>query len=417
MRKILRLLSVSLVLVLAVSIVGPMFPGGEAGFIASAAEGLSASKVKQIKPEDFSAASYNYTKIKTTWDEIPGIDGYIVYRATSKDGKFTKAYTTDNPEKTYYINTNRITGKTYYYKMRGFKVINGKTYYTKYSAVDSAYARPVKVKIMDVYGKTVQDAAVLWNEVKGATGYQLQVNKKENGSWTGWKNYSYDEEGNKTSFVTYDSLLKTAKEQHPNGVIEKLIRENGKFIRTSQTIEESVAESIGKTEAWIEIIQDESQYKFRVRAYHTEKGKKIYGRWSEEAFLEETLNIGDIYTALKDFTLAYAAENCPDFVYDEKYELAVGSDEVTYTHGSDTLSYNIDGVFNSFSIYANEEDVIKSYKDNIARYIDKSAGAGNPGGYLFILRSYPGDMEGAVKHLETEPAVYYKVWMCRGSIL
>jgi len=26
-------------------------------------------------------------------------------------------------------------------------------------------------------------------------------------------------------------------------------------------------------------------------------------------------------------------------------------------------------------------------------------------------------MEGAVKHLETEPAVYYKVWMCRGSIL
>ena len=34
-------------------------------------------------------------------------------------------------QETYYINTNRITGKTYYYKMRGFKKIGGKKHERK----------------------------------------------------------------------------------------------------------------------------------------------------------------------------------------------------------------------------------------------------------------------------------------------
>ena len=417
MKRILRLLCFSVILALTISIVIPDLLGNEESITASAAESLTSSKVKQIKPDGFSAGSYNYTKIKVKWDEIDGIDGYIVYRSSSKDGKYSKVYTTNDPDKTYYINTNRTTGKTYYYKMRGFKKIGGKTYYTKYSSVDSAYARPTKVKITELYGKDTEDVSISWDKVSGASGYQLQINKMEDGTWQGWKSYSYDSEGNKTEFVTYDSLLKLTKAQHPSGVIEKLERVDGKFVRTSQTVEEAVAESIGKTESYISIIQDESRYKFRIRAYHVENGKKIYGLWSKEALLEERLDIGKIYTELKDFTLDYAKENCPQFTYDEKYEEKVTEEGVFYTHGPESLSYNIDGVFNSFSIYARTEDVIKDFEDNIARYIDKCDEAESPGGYLYIMRSYPGDMEGVVQHMPDNPAVYYKVWMCKGSIL
>ena len=94
--------------------------------MAPAAKELTSSQVKAITPAA-KAASYSYSKIKVTWDKIDGVDGYIVYRATSKNGKFTKAYSTSNPDKLHYINTGRTTGKYYYYKIRGYKKIDGKT--------------------------------------------------------------------------------------------------------------------------------------------------------------------------------------------------------------------------------------------------------------------------------------------------
>jgi len=51
---------------------------------------------------------------KLTWEAVPGAVKYEIYRATSKDGTYSRMYTTTN---TSYVNTSVTAGKTYYYKV------------------------------------------------------------------------------------------------------------------------------------------------------------------------------------------------------------------------------------------------------------------------------------------------------------
>lgn len=72
--------------------------------------------------------------IRVYWN-VPGetkLDGYQVYRSMKKNKFAGKAYFTT--EKTSYTNTKELKkGKTYYYKVRGFKEINGEIIYTGWS--------------------------------------------------------------------------------------------------------------------------------------------------------------------------------------------------------------------------------------------------------------------------------------------
>ena len=139
MKKIITLL-ITLTMVLTMTV--PTFAADDVAGDADAVEPaeLSAAQVKVLKPSGVKAVSYSYTKIKVSWNKIEGVDGYKVYRATSKSGKYTVSKTTTSADTLSYINTGRTTGKTYFYKVRGYKKIGKTTYYTKYSAVTSTYA-------------------------------------------------------------------------------------------------------------------------------------------------------------------------------------------------------------------------------------------------------------------------------------
>ena len=77
--------------------------------------------------------------VQFTWKKTKAnkVDTYQVYRATSKKGKYTKVYTTDDASVTTYAPGEDSTtlGTTYYYKVRGVKTIGGKKYYTKWSNI------------------------------------------------------------------------------------------------------------------------------------------------------------------------------------------------------------------------------------------------------------------------------------------
>ena len=76
-------------------------------------------------------------KPKLTWNAVAGAGKYEVYRATSKNGTYTKMFTTTNRS---YTNTNARAGTTYYYKVKAISRVRSAAN-SSYSVVKSIRAR------------------------------------------------------------------------------------------------------------------------------------------------------------------------------------------------------------------------------------------------------------------------------------
>ena len=117
-------------------------------------------------------------KIKLTWDKVDGAVKYEVWRATSKNGTYTKLITTTATSLT---NSKINAGETYYYKVKAI---------AKSSAANSAYSEPVgrtcdlarpEVTVkLNSNGKPV----VSWKAVSGAAKYEVWRSTSKNGTYT-----------------------------------------------------------------------------------------------------------------------------------------------------------------------------------------------------------------------------------------
>ena len=72
----------------------------------------TSTKLKATKMDLTKVASYSYNKIKLSWEPLSEVDGYQIYRATSKTGTYTKVTTITDPTRSIYINGIRTCGKT-----------------------------------------------------------------------------------------------------------------------------------------------------------------------------------------------------------------------------------------------------------------------------------------------------------------
>ena len=72
---------------------------------------------------------------KLTWNAVTGASQYEVYRATSKNGTYTKMFTTSNLS---YTNTSAKAGTTYYYKVKAISKVK--------SVANSAFSTVVSIK-------------------------------------------------------------------------------------------------------------------------------------------------------------------------------------------------------------------------------------------------------------------------------
>lgn len=79
-----------------------------------------------------------YSSATLTWKNVAGAYGYSVYYATSKKGKYRKF--TDVSGNSIDV-TNLKAKRTYFFKIRAYRSINGKTYYSSYSSI-----RSIKIK-------------------------------------------------------------------------------------------------------------------------------------------------------------------------------------------------------------------------------------------------------------------------------
>lgn len=193
-------------------------------------------KIPQISKENIVVNSNSYNSIKIEWKNVDDVDGYEVYRATSELGTYSLRKTVTKDSKLRYINTSVTTGKTYYYKIRAYKIINDKKIYGQYSEIVSGKAVPA-TPIATAVSKTYNSNQVKWNQVAGANGYEVYRATSENGTYS----------------------------------LRKTITANSSRIYTNTSL------TTGKT------------YYYKVRAYKIVNGNKIYGEFSTVVSAEPML--------------------------------------------------------------------------------------------------------------------------------
>lgn len=101
---------------------------GEYSTVVSAAPKLSA-------PSGVKATVSSATSVTVSWNKVTGATGYEVWRSEKKDSGFSK---TGSVTETSRKCPGLTSGKTYYFKVRAYKEVNGTKVYSAYSTVVSA---------------------------------------------------------------------------------------------------------------------------------------------------------------------------------------------------------------------------------------------------------------------------------------
>lgn len=168
------------------------------------------------------AVSNGYDSVKVTWSKDKKADGYIVYRYNAATGKYKAV---KNTAACSYTDKKLVTGKKYTYKVRAYRVLDGKKIYGAYTAKKTAAPIPATMDLKAT-AKAGGKAVIKWDKVAGTTKYVLYKSTK------------------KTSGYYKERI--TVKTQYTDTGLEK-----------------------GKT------------YYYKARAYKTVDGKKIYGNYSK----------------------------------------------------------------------------------------------------------------------------------------
>ena len=129
------------------------------------------------------AKADTYQSVNVSWTKTKGADGYEVYRATSKNGKYQKVKTLTG---TTYKDTGLNTGTTYYYKVKPFAK-SGAWDKTLIVGTESSFVsiKPSlsKVTSPSVKVKSYNSITISWKKVNGANGYEIYRSTKKNSGY------------------------------------------------------------------------------------------------------------------------------------------------------------------------------------------------------------------------------------------
>lgn len=125
------------------------------------------------------------TGVKISWNAVPGVGGYAVYRKNSGGSWAMIGHTSS----TSYIDKTAVEGKDYYYTVRAyrgtFSTADANKYGASYwSSYDSSGIKANYMKTPVLSGITISGSTktLSWGKVSGATGYAV-YRKVEGGNW------------------------------------------------------------------------------------------------------------------------------------------------------------------------------------------------------------------------------------------
>lgn len=120
-----------------------------------------------------------YNKIQLTWKKLSGVSGYEIYRSEKMDSGY-KMIRTVSGSKTTYSDSNRTTGKKYYYRIRAYYKENS-IKYCSYSSGVSVVPRLATPSVKLKAGK--KKITLSWKKISGASGYVIYRSSKKNGTY------------------------------------------------------------------------------------------------------------------------------------------------------------------------------------------------------------------------------------------
>lgn len=131
-----------------------------------------------LKAPSVTAENTSATSVKLKWKKNKAAKKFTIYRSTKKNKGF-KAVKTVKKSTLTYTDKKLTCGKTYYYKV---KAINGKK--SKTSKVKKVKVVPVKVKTISAASSKCGEITVTYGKSSGASGYQLSCSPTAKGKFT-----------------------------------------------------------------------------------------------------------------------------------------------------------------------------------------------------------------------------------------
>lgn len=130
----------------------PLEPSDPTDKDSDAADNAAAEKNERIKAGvqntkvvSLKAAEVGRKRVKLTWKKSNSgyrLDTYQIWRSTKKSSGYSKIFTSSNATNKYYINTKGLEpNKTYWYKVRGVRTVDGKKVYTPFTKLQVKTAK------------------------------------------------------------------------------------------------------------------------------------------------------------------------------------------------------------------------------------------------------------------------------------
>ncbi len=113
--------------------------------------------------------AFAYDRSQLTWSKVENASGYEVSRSTSKYGSYQVVKNIVGGHVTTYIDRNMVTGRTYYYKVCAYRIVEGKIVRGSCSLAQggkTVLSRPVLRA-----SAGAKRAVLKWGKVNGASGY------------------------------------------------------------------------------------------------------------------------------------------------------------------------------------------------------------------------------------------------------
>ena len=280
----------------------------------SSAEGIYVTNL--AKPTISGMEQSSATALTLKWGTVSNAVGYEVFLAESEDGAYERVATTTSKS---FSNTELTTGNTYYYKVRAYKTVDGKKAYGPFSAVAGATILE-KAANIGVAQASKTSAVITWDPVENATGYKLYRATSSDGTYSCIKTvtenaaFNYNLTTGSTYYYRVQAIVENGSiaNSGPRSAAKSLTLcdlDNAKIVSASQSGETTVqltwdevsgaegyelskADSENGAFAVVKSVTTTStstsagltlgnSYWYRVRAYKTVDGSKLYGGYSE----------------------------------------------------------------------------------------------------------------------------------------